>query len=296
MKKKSVIIGLGIAAGLFVLFLIFFAFSIFVMQDGQVFKLGDKIAVVEITGIITDSKAVNKEIIEYGERDDIKAVILRIDSPGGGVGPSQEIYNEIKKLKNKKKVVASMGSVAASGGYYIAVASDKIFANPGTLTGSIGVIMEFANAEELLSKIGVKGYVVKSGEYKDIGSPIRKMKDNEKKLLQSVIDNVHEQFVQVVSENRGIKIDHAKAIADGRIFTGEQAKKLNLVDELGNLQDTIDAAAKIVGIKGKPVVIYPRKKGLSIWDMLFSEDAVSQIMNKLKIGYDLKYILPYAIK
>lgn len=290
MKKKSVIIGLGIAAGLFVLFLIFFAFSIFVMQDGQVFKLGDKIAVIEITGIITDSKAVNKEIIEYGERDDIKAVILRIDSPGGGVGPSQEIYNEIKKLKNKKKVVASMGSVAASGGYYIAAASDKIFANPGTLTGSIGVIMEFANAEELLAKIGVKGYVVKSGEYKDIGSPIRKMKDDEKKLLQSVIDNVHEQFVQVVSENRGIKIDDAKAIADGRIFTGEQAKELNLVDELGNLQDTIDAAAKIVGIKGKPVVIYPRKKGLSIWDMLFSDDAVSQIMNKLKTGYDLKYI------
>lgn len=296
MKKKSVIIGLGIAAGLFVLFFIFFAFSIFVMQDGQVFKLGDKIAVIEITGIITDSKAINKEIIEYGERDDIKAIILRIDSPGGGVGPSQEIYNEIKKLKNKKKVVASMGSVAASGGYYIAAASDKIFANPGTLTGSIGVIMEFANAEELLAKIGVKGYVVKSGEYKDIGSPIRKMKDDEKKLLQSVIDNVHEQFVQVVSENRGIKIDDANGIADGRIFTGEQAKKLNLVDELGNLQDTIDAAAKIVGIKGKPVVIYPRKKGLSIWDMLFSEDAVSQIMNKLKIGYDLKYILPYAVK
>ncbi len=290
MKKKSIIIGLGIAAGLFILFFIFFAFSIFVMQDGQAFKLGDKIAVVEITGIITDSRAINKEIIEYGERDDIKAVILRIDSPGGGVGPSQEIYREVKKLKNKKKVIASMGSVAASGGYYIAAASDKIFANPGTLTGSIGVIMEFANAEELLSKIGVKGYVVKSGEYKDIGSPIRKMKDNEKKLLQSVIDNVHEQFVQVVSENRGIKIDDAKGIADGRIFTGEQAKKLNLVDELGNLQDTIDAAAKIVGIKGKPVVIYPRKKGLSIWDMLFSEDAVSQIMNKLKIGYDLKYI------
>ncbi|MBI5892706.1 MAG: signal peptide peptidase SppA [Deltaproteobacteria bacterium] len=266
------------------------------MQDGQVFKLGDKIAVIEITGVITDSKAINKEIIEYGERDDIKAVILRIDSPGGGVGPSQEIYREVKKLKNKKKVIASMGSVAASGGYYIAAASDKIFANPGTLTGSIGVIMEFANAEELLSKIGVKGYVVKSGEYKDIGSPIRKMKDNEKKLLQSVIDNVHEQFVQVVSENRGIKVDDAKGIADGRIFTGAQAKKLNLVDELGNLQDTIDAAAKIVGIKGKPVVIYPRKKGLSIWDMLFSEDAVSQIMNKLKIGYDLKYILPYAVK
>lgn len=290
MKKKPIIIGLGIAVGLFILFLIFFAFSIFVMQDGQVFKLGDKIAVIEITGVITDSKAINKEIIEYGERDDIKAVILRIDSPGGGVGPSQEIYREVKKLKNKKKVIASMGSVAASGGYYIAAASDKIFANPGTLTGSIGVIMEFANAEELLSKIGVKGYVVKSGEYKDIGSPIRKMKDNEKKLLQSVIDNVHEQFVQVVSENRGIKIDDAKGIADGRIFTGEQAKKLNLVDELGNLQDTIDATAKIVGIKGKPVVIYPRKKGLSIWDMLFSEDAVSQIMNKLKIGYDLKYI------
>lgn len=281
MRKKYIKWVLGIA-GLF-----FFIF--FIVLLGNDLSFGDKIAVVEVDGIITESESISKQIKEFGERDDIKVIVVRINSPGGGVGPSQEIYREIKKVNAKKKVVASMGAVAASGGYYIAAAANKIVANPGTITGSIGVIMEFANAEELLSKIGFKGYVIKSGEYKDIGSPLRGMKENEKRLLQNVIDDVHRQFVDVVAENRKLKVDVVKKIADGRIFSGQQAKEIGLVDKIGNFQDAIDIAASISNIKGKPVVLYPEKKGVRLWDIIFG-DAVGQMLNKLKGGYGLQYL------
>lgn len=281
MRKKYIKWVLGIA-GLF-----FFVF--FIVLLGNDLSFGDKIAVVEVDGIITESESINKQIKEFGERDDIKVIVVRINSPGGGVGPSQEIYREIKKVNAKKKVVASMGAVAASGGYYIAAAANKIVANPGTITGSIGVIMEFANAEELLSKIGFKGYVIKSGEYKDIGSPLRGMKENEKRLLQNVIDDVHRQFVDVVAENRKLKVDVVKKIADGRIFSGQQAKEIGLVDNIGNFQDAIDIAASISNIKGKPVVLYPEKKGVRLWDIVFG-DAAGQMLKKLKGGYGLQYL------
>jgi len=209
MRKKYIKWVLGIAGFFFFLFFIFFI----VLLSGGGLPFGDKVAVVEVEGIITEPESINKQIREFGERDDIKVIVVRINSPGGGVGPSQEIYREIKRVSAKKKVIASMGAVAASGGYYIAAAANKIIANPGTITGSIGVIMEFANAEELLSKIGFKGYVIKSGEYKDIGSPLRSMKEDEKRLLQNVIDDVHRQFVDVVAENRKLKVDVVKKIA-----------------------------------------------------------------------------------
>lgn len=281
MRKKYIKWVLGIA-GLF-----FFIF--FIVLLGNDLSFGDKIAVVEVDGIITESESISKQIKEFGERDDIKVIVVRINSPGGGVGPSQEIYREIKKVNAKKKVIASMGAVAASGGYYIAAAANKIVANPGTITGSIGVIMEFANAEELLSKIGFKGYVIKSGEYKDIGSPLRGMKENEKRLLQNVIDDVHRQFVDVVAENRKLKVDVVKKIADGRIFSGQQAKEIGLVDNIGNFQDAIDIAASISNIKGKPVVLYPEKKGVRLWDIIFG-DAAGQMLKKLKGGYGLQYL------
>src|SRR4030043_451118 len=202
----------------------------------------------------------------------VKAIILRIDSPGGGVGPSQEIHREILKIKSKKKVVTSMGSVAASGGYYIACASDLIIANPGTITGSIGVLMQFSNFEELLKKIGIKGVVLKSGEHKDIGSPLREMRPEEKKIMKEVLDTVHQQFIQAVAEGR--KLDYSKVvqIADGRILKEKQAKNLGLVDKMGNLQDTIDITAKMVGIQGKPNVLYPKKR-ISIWELLMRDMA-----------------------
>jgi len=206
------------------------------------------------------------------------------------VGPSQEIHREILKVKEKKKIVTSMGSVAASGGYYIACASDLIIANPGTITGSIGVIMEFTNIEELFKKIGIKGVVVKSGELKDIGSPFREMTPEEKRIIQEVIDNVHQQFIKAVAEGR--KLDRSKVtqIADGRIMTGEQAKQLGLVDEIGNLDDAINATAKLVGIEGKPDIVYPKKK-FSIWELLIRE-TVSAVLKALQEkGFQLNYRL-----
>ena len=291
MKRKRIFVGLGVIAAL----LIFF-FSILSLigrySGGKSGRLafGDKIAIVEVKGVIAQSSGVIEELQQYVDDKDVKAIILRIDSPGGGVGPSQEIYREVMKIRPKKKVVTSMGSVAASGGYYIASASDLIVANPGTITGSIGVIMQFSNFEELLKKIGIKGVVLKSGEHKDIGSPFREMTPEEKKIMQEVLDNVHQQFIQAVADGR--KLDRAKVaeIADGRIMTGEQAKNLGLVDQMGNLQDTIEITAKMVGISGKPNVIYPKKR-LSIWELLMRDmaSAVIDVLNEK--GYDLSSAL-----
>ena len=293
MVKKHLKLVLSIAGLFFIFFFgLLLLFTALIGGDGLSF--GDKVAVVEIEGVITESNSINKQIKEYGERKDVKAVVVRIDSPGGGVGPSQEIYRELKKISVEKRVVASMGSVAASGGYYVAAAADKIIANPGTITGSIGVIMEFANVEDLLKKIGLKGYVIKSGEYKDIGSPLRKMKEDEKRLIQGVIDDVHEQFINIVAENRKLDIGTVKKLADGRIFSGSQARDMKLVDELGNFQEAIDAAASLANIKGKPFVIYPEKRGVSLWDIVFG-DAAGQVLKKLKANYDLMYLFPYSI-
>src|SRR4030043_2301080 len=273
MKQKRILIGLGVIAALLIFFftLLFFIGRYSGAKPGR-FVFGDKIAIVEIKGVITQSSGIIEELQIYLEDEGVKAIILRIDSPGGGVGPSQEIHREILKSKSKKKVITSMGSVAASGGYYIACASDLIVANPGTITGSIGVLMHFSNFEELLKKIGIKGMVLKSGEHKDIGSPFREMTAEEKRIMQEVLDNVHQQFIRAVAEGR--KLDYSKVvqIADGRILTGEQAKNLGWVAKMGNLQDTIDITAKMVGIEGIPNVLYPKKR-ISIWELLLRDMA-----------------------
>jgi len=221
----------------------------------------DKVALVRLEGLLVSSEAVVDELNDYAEDASIKAIVIRIDSPGGGVVVSQEIYNAVRNAKKEgKKIIASMGTVAASGGYYVAAAADKIVANPGTLTGSIGVKMEFANVEKLLEKIGVRGMVVKAGEYKDIGSPFRDMTGQEKQLLQGVIDDVHSQFIEAVADGRKLPPADVRAIADGRIFTGRQALDLKLVDQLGDLQESIQIAGGLAGIKGKPRVVEKRKK------------------------------------
>ena len=249
-------------------------------MDWFSFARGEKVAVLPITGLIIDSEDSIEQLKRFAKDDSVKAIVLRLNTPGGGVGPSQEIYEEIRKIRGKKVIVASMGALAASGGYYIACAADKIYANPGTITGSIGVVMKFVNVKELIEKIGVKGFVVKSGDYKDIGSPVREMNPQERALLQSVIDNVHSQFVNAVAEGRGLEREEVRAIADGRIFSGEQAKELGLVDMLGNLEDAVAEAGKMAKIEGEPRVVTPPKKKFSILELL-TDEAKSIIDEKL---------------
>ena len=253
---------------------------------------GDKVGVLEIKGLISDSSEINKAIIAFREREDIKAIVLRIDSPGGAVGPSQEIYREVIKVKKENKVVvASMGSVAASGGYYIAAAADQIVANPGTITGSIGVIIEFANVQELLDKLGLKGVVIKSGKFKDTGSPLREMGDEERSILQGVVNDIHRQFVAVVAENRKLDINDVKDIADGRIFSGAQAQKARLVDKLGNLEDAVELASNLAGIEGKPHVVYSRSSKGSLLDIIFGKGMDSFFSRFQQTLYNPLYLL-----
>jgi len=266
MKRNPVLIVIAVAAALGVLFVMILALASFLSGGGRKSSPlnvvgGGNVALVKIEGLLVTSETVVDELNDYAEDDSIKAIVLRIDSPGGGVVASQEIHNAVRNAKKEgKKIVASMGSVAASGGYYVAAAADKIVANPGTLTGSIGVKMEFASVEKLLEKIGVKGMVVKAGEYKDMGSPFRDMTEPEKKLLQEVIDDVHGQFIDAVAEGRGLPVADVKAIADGRIFTGRQAMSLKLVDQMGDLADSIRLAGTLAGIKGKPRIVEKKKK------------------------------------
>ncbi len=254
----------------------------------------DRVALIRIEGVILDSQATVGELKRFAENPTVKAIVLRIDSPGGGVVPSQEIYDAVQRVRNKnnKAVVASMGTVAASGGYYIAAATDRIIANPGTLTGSIGVIMETANVEGLLKKLGVEGIVVKSGKFKDVGSPLRKMTGEEQALLQSVMDDVHKQFIDAVADGRAMELDAVQALADGRIFTGRQAKDAKLVDELGNLDDAIQLAADIAGIEGEPKVVEPRRR-FSFRELI--ESRLAGMLPKLDFysGISLKYLMAF---
>lgn len=250
--------------------------------------LGEKVALVRVTGIIIDSTSVIEELKEYAKDASIKAIVLRVDSPGGAVAPSQEIHEEVIKVKQSKKVIVSMGTVAASGGYYISAPADKIVANAGTLTGSIGVIMELPNIEGLMKKIGVETQIVKSGRHKDMASVFRSLTPEEKQILQTVLDDVHDQFIRAVSEGRGIKLDVIRNIADGRIFTGKMAKDIGLVDELGNLQDAIMLAGKLTGIKGEPKVVTKEEK-FSVFDLLKGQ-LPDKLIGNVFSGIQLKYL------
>ena len=236
----------------------------------------NKVAVVKIEGIILDPDDVIDQLKKYSKDSSVKAIILRINSPGGAVVPSQEIYEEINKIRNKtgQKIVVSMGIVAASGGYYIASAADKIIANPGTLTGSIGVIMEFASAGELMKKIGIKDETVAVGKRKDVGNFMRTMTPDEREYLQNVLHDVHSQFVDAVAAGRKMKTQDVWALADGSVYTGIQAKALGLVDDIGDLDDAVKVAGKLANIQGEPKVVTEEKK-TSILDLIKGKDAGS---------------------
>jgi len=267
-RRHPVLFSLLVVCAIGAVVIISVAALFFLGKRDSAFEFGEKVGVVEIKGVIADPKPVVLQLKRFRKDKNVKAIVLRIDSPGGGVGPSQEIYAEVKKTTRVKKVVASMGAIAASGGYYVGAAADHIIANPGTITGSIGVIMEFANAEELFKKIGVSAIIIKSGDYKDTGSPLRKMTPEERRLLEGFVGNVHQQFVTAVAEGRKMSEETVRTIADGRIFSGQQAQKLGLLDSLGNMEDAIALAAELGGIKGEPSVVYGEKKRFSVLEFI----------------------------
>jgi protease IV len=234
---------------------------------------GDKIAVVDIEGVIIEPRTVVKQLKKYGDDDSIKAIILHMDTPGGGVAASQEIYSEVKRIRVEKKkvIVTSIETVGASGGYYIASASDKIFANPGSIVGSIGVIAEWYNYSDLVKWAKMKPIVFKTGEFKDTGSPTRDLTPAEKEYMQGLLNNMYGQFMGAVAEGRKMKLADVKALADGKVWTGQQAKELKLVDEIGDYQTAIEETAKSVGIKGEPVIVHPEPQRRTLLDVLFGD-------------------------
>ncbi|TYO99572.1 signal peptide peptidase A [Geothermobacter ehrlichii] len=291
MRKHPFLMALLLVGSVFAFFFVSVVVLAMVFGRPTAFHVGEKVAVVEIQGVISSSRDIMEELVDYRENPTVKAVVLRINSPGGAVGPAQEIYEEVGKLAKVKPVVVSMGAVAASGGYYVAVPASRILANPGTLTGSIGVIMQFTNIEELLAKIGLKSQVVKSGAHKDIGSVTRPMTEQEREILQQLIDDVHQQFVTAIAEGRKMDLKRVKELADGRIYTGRQALKIGLVDELGNLQDAVALAGKMGGIQGRPQVIYPASDRPGLLRYLLEEGRtqLGQVLNGKELS-GLKFL------
>jgi protease IV len=269
---------LGLSLAFFALFLCVSGYLFFRSNGGgergggasAIFSGNGAVGIVELSGVIMDSRKVIKRLRSFEDNAEIKAVVLRLNSPGGAVAPSQEIYQAVKDFK--KPLVVSMSSIAASGAFYVAMGSKKVYANPGTITGSIGVIMEFADLEKLYDWAKVKRYSIKTGHFKDIGAEYREMEPDERELLQGMVDDVLIQFKKAIAVGRKLSLEQVTQIADGRVFSGAQAKAQNLVDELGTFQDAIDEAAKEGDIKGKPVVLYP-DSGKRKWLDLLMDDS-----------------------
>ncbi len=289
-KKRSAWVGfLLFLAILGVTFAIITSLTFFLEKKD--FFGSDKIAIVRVEGIIYNSREIIKQLKKHVSNPTVKAIVLRVDSPGGSVGPAQEIYEVVRKIVREKKkyILVSMGAVAASGGYYIACPVEKIVANPGTITGSIGVIMEFPNIQELFKKIGVDTMVVKSGRYKDIGSPIRPMSEEEKRVIQGLIDDVYEQFVNAVAQGRNLPVETVREIADGRIYSGKQAKELGLVDELGGLEYSLELAARLCGLDKKPFIRLEESKRFDFSEWLDGASRILGLATMSETSISLQY-------
>jgi protease-4 len=249
---------------------------------GDLFGAHEAIGIVELKGVIASPEKAMAHLLEFVENDRVKAIVVRIDSPGGTVGAAQELFRQITFANSSKPVVASMGSVAASGGYYAALGAEKIIASPGTLTGSIGVILKFPNLEKVFEKIGYTSEVVKSGELKDIGSASRPLSQGERDLLQNLLDNVHDQFIADISHSRDISEHEVRELADGRIFSGEQAKELGLIDELGNFYDAVALASEIAGMSSRhPKLYYPDEEDFSLLRFLAGQKGQASLLGKV---------------
>jgi protease-4 len=273
-QKHPILLGLFILTGIFFLFLggISLLISSLVSHGSKtdLFSSKEGVGVVELKGLIVSPEQTLKHLTEFRNKPNVKSIVLRIESPGGAVGASQEIYQEIKRTRLVKPVIASMGSMGASGGYYAALGANSIIANPGTMTGSIGVIVKFPNLEGLFEKIGYKSEVIKSGPLKDVGASNRPMSEEERKLMQDLIDNVYSQFVKDIAADRDMPLDTVKKLADGRVYSGEQALEVNLIDSLGNFTDAIAMAAEMGGLDVEdPQLIYPEvDKKFSLLNLL----------------------------
>ena len=295
-KRQDKIIGLIIL----VVFVLFFGGALFLLMqiggpgDVEFSGSGEKIAVVELENVILSSKSIVRQFRRYQKDKSIKAIVFRIESPGGGIAASQEIYEHVRRVRDSgKPVIASMGSLAASGGYYVALGADSIMANPGTTTGSIGVIATFPNYSKLMDKLGIEMTVIKSGKFKDTGSPYRAPTAADKKYLQGWIDSGYEQFVAAVAKERQMSIAQVRRLAEGRIYSGEQAFKNGLIDTLGTFMDAIDLAAKAVGIEGEPRIVRQQKKKLTTFDLLFSYDLKEILSNTFRAWPTVQYMMSY---
>jgi protease-4 len=294
-KRSNLLLWIILGGGAFIFFaLCLIALAVYFSDENSpgLGLSGNQVAALELDGVISDSKEFVDQLKEYGNKS--RAVVIRIDSPGGGVAASQEIYEAIKKFRaeSKKKVVVSMGSVAASGGYYVACAGDRIFANPGTITGSIGVIAEWYDYGDLLRWAKLQSVVIKSGAFKDAGSGARPLTGEERAYFQNLISNMFNQFVSAVAGSRKMKDSDVRKLADGRVYTGQEAKSDGLVDEIGTYQDAIAEAARLAGITGTPKVLSPSKKSFSILELLLgdSRSALSMSPDRSEAHIRFEYL------
>ncbi len=280
--RSRTVLWIVIGGGAFFLFVLaVFTLVYLTLHTGEqatIHSFGDKIGVVDLEGVIIDPRVVVPQLKKFGDDDSIKAIILHVNSPGGGVAASEEIYREVKRIRDekKKRIVASISSVGASGAYYISAATNKIYADRGSIVGSIGVIASWTNYGDLLHWAKLKDITMKAGEFKDTGSPTRDMTPAEKEYVQSLIDNMHTQFIQAVadgrnSDGRKVKVEDIRAIANGKVWTGEQALSLKLIDQVGDFQAAVDDTAKAVGIKGEPVLVHPERERKTVLDLLFGD-------------------------
>jgi len=276
-SRSRVFLWVLLGGGAFFLFLVaVFAlvyFSVRSQQKSSFTGFGDKIAVVDLEGVILTPKDMVEQLKKYADDGSIKAIIIHVNSPGGGAAASEEIYREVKRIRDekKKRIVADIETVGASGAYYVSSATNKIFANNASIVGSIGVIAQWVNYEELMKWARLKDITLKAGEFKDAGSPTRDMTPEERTYLQGLIDDMHGQFIHAVAEGRHMKEEDIRTIANGKVWTGEQALPLKLVDQIGDFQAAVDDTAKSVGIRGEPTLIRPEKERKSVLDLLFGD-------------------------
>lgn len=285
-QTHPIIVGFLVLGGisLFFVAILTLGISLVLKPQSPLLRMQEGIGVIEVLGPIFSAEQTLQDLATFRNDRNIRAIVLRVDSPGGVVGASQEIFEEVKRTDAVKPVVVSLASVAASGGYYAALGGRYIVANPGTLTGSIGVIMKFANLEKLYTKIGYQSQVLKSGDLKDLGASDRPLTPQEKTILQAVIDDVHTQFIKAVSEGRGLPEEQVRALADGRIFSGAQARDLGLVDLLGNFTDAVEHAAELGGLEGDPKLIYPKEEGFSLLRMVLGNPREDMLFRRFLSG------------